>query len=79
MVGIIRRNWRTRGYCGSLQPLKQARSGTASVLFVPVERKYPMIRCDSSGSVGCSYLLAHDNVQLLWQRWLLVSYQLFSN
>ncbi|KAK9823835.1 hypothetical protein WJX72_005833 [[Myrmecia] bisecta] len=46
VVGIIRRNWRTRGYCGSLQPQQRAsaRGSTASVLFCPVERRFPMIR-----------------------------------
>lgn len=48
VVGIIRRNWRTRGYAGSLQPPRQGqavRRGAAnSSLFCPVERKYPMIR-----------------------------------
>ena len=46
---MIKRNWRTRGYCGSLQPLKaSATSGSAqhthSVLFCPVERRFPYIR-----------------------------------
>lgn len=47
VIGIIRRNWRTRGYCGSLHPPRSGGaypSGTASVLFCPVERRYPMIR-----------------------------------
>ena len=46
VVGIIRRNWRTHGYCGSLQPPRDGRGGvqTQSVLFCPVERRYPMIR-----------------------------------
>ena len=48
VVGIIKRNWRTRGYAGSLQPPRQGqalRRGAAnSSLFCPVERKYPMIR-----------------------------------
>ncbi|GIL78962.1 hypothetical protein Vretifemale_8329 [Volvox reticuliferus] len=43
VVGIIKRNWRTRGYCGSLKP-QRVRGGAANVLFVPVERRYPMIR-----------------------------------
>jgi exosome complex exonuclease DIS3/RRP44 len=49
VVGIIRRNWRTRGYCGSLQPLKNEKApslsgNTISVLFCPVERRYPKVR-----------------------------------
>ncbi|GLI66006.1 hypothetical protein VaNZ11_009617 [Volvox africanus] len=43
VVGIIKRNWRTRGYCGSLKP-QRVRGGAANVLVVPVERRYPMIR-----------------------------------
>ncbi|KAG2423316.1 hypothetical protein HXX76_015463 [Chlamydomonas incerta] len=44
VVGVIKRNWRTRGYCGSLKPQKVRSGGAANVLFVPVERRYPMIR-----------------------------------
>ena len=47
VVGIIRRNWRTRGYSGSLQPDRlgrPAKQGPSSVLFCPVERRYPFIR-----------------------------------
>lgn len=47
VVGIIRRNWRTRGYSGSLQPDRVGRppkQGPSSVLFCPVERRYPFIR-----------------------------------
>ena len=47
VVGIIRRNWRTRGYAGSLMPDntgRGARRGGANVLFCPVERRYPFIR-----------------------------------
>lgn len=47
VVGIIKRNWRTRGYCGSLQPLKASGGSanhTQSVLFCPVERRFPYIR-----------------------------------
>ncbi len=47
VVAVIRRNWRSRGYCGSLQPPKHgaARSGhSASLLFMPVERRLPLIR-----------------------------------
>jgi len=49
VVGIIKRKWRSRGYCGSLLPPKDEKmswtdSQTFSVLFCPVEKKYPMIR-----------------------------------
>jgi exosome complex exonuclease DIS3/RRP44 len=48
VVGIIRRNWRARGYCGSLLPPKEGMtykdSHTMSVLVCPVEKKYPMVR-----------------------------------
>ena len=44
VVGIIRRNWRTRGYCGSLKPGQRGGARSAAVLFVPVERQLPMIR-----------------------------------
>lgn len=44
VVGIIRRNWRTRGYCGSLRPDQKGSQRSAAVLFVPVERRFPMIR-----------------------------------
>ncbi|GFR51506.1 hypothetical protein Agub_g13921 [Astrephomene gubernaculifera] len=44
VVGIIKRNWRTRGYCGSLKPQRVRGGGAANVLFVPVERRFPMIR-----------------------------------
>ena len=47
VVGIIRRNWRTRGYSGSLQPDRlgrPAKQGPSNVLFCPVERRYPFIR-----------------------------------
>ena len=48
VVGIIRRNWRARGYCGSLLPPKEGvtykDSHTMSVLVCPVEKKYPMVR-----------------------------------
>ncbi|KAF8058848.1 RRP44A [Scenedesmus sp. PABB004] len=45
VVGIIRRNWRSRGYCGSLKPQDLGPgSSTQALLFVPVDRRYPMIR-----------------------------------
>lgn len=48
VVGIIKRNWRSRGYCGSLKPPDAGRGGrggrAASMLFMPVERRFPMIR-----------------------------------
>jgi exosome complex exonuclease DIS3/RRP44 len=49
VIGIIKRNWRSRGYCGSLQPPRTGapqfvNDRTTSVLFTPVERKFPFIR-----------------------------------
>lgn len=45
VVGIIRRNWRSRGYCGSFKPEELgAGNSTSALLFVPVDRRYPMIR-----------------------------------
>jgi hypothetical protein len=44
VVGVIKRNWRARGYCGALKPEETAGGGAASLLFVPVERRLPMIR-----------------------------------
>ncbi len=44
-MGIIKRNWRTRGYCGSLQPQEERGGlGAQGVLFCPVERRFPKIR-----------------------------------
>ena len=57
VVGIIRRNWRTRGYCGSLKPGQRGGARSAAVLFVPVERQLPMIRVhtrQASPAEGCS-------------------------
>ncbi|KAK9849652.1 hypothetical protein WJX84_007532, partial [Apatococcus fuscideae] len=45
VVGIIRRNWRTRGYCGSLKDEEAGKRGRQqSRLFCPVERRFPLIR-----------------------------------
>lgn len=47
VAGIIRRNWRTRGYAGSLQPPGEGRAlrrGSTNMLFCPVERRFPFIR-----------------------------------
>jgi len=43
VVGIVKRNWRQRGYCGALDP-QSCSSGRYSVLFVPVEKMFPRIR-----------------------------------
>ncbi|MEW5311018.1 MAG: hypothetical protein WDW38_002766 [Sanguina aurantia] len=47
IVGILKRNWRSRGYCGSLDE-KSAKgkqgAGANSVLFMPVDRCVPKIR-----------------------------------
>lgn len=52
VVGIIKRNWRTRGYAGSLQPDEHGRParsrGGSNVLFCPVERRFPFIRIHTS-------------------------------
>lgn len=60
VVGIIRRNWRTRGYAGSLQPPgagRPPRRGTASVLFCPVERRFPFVRIQTRQA-----RLVHDDI-----------------
>lgn len=45
VVGVVKRNWRTRGYCGSLKPQESPlRAHASNVLFLPIERRYPMIR-----------------------------------
>ena len=49
IVGIIKRNWRSRGYCGSLLPPKEGSqpykdSHGMSVLVCPIEKRYPMVR-----------------------------------
>lgn len=58
VVGIIRRNWRTRGYAGSLlsdQSGRPARrGGAANVLFCPVERRFPFIRIHTRQASCCS-------------------------
>jgi hypothetical protein len=47
VAGIIKRNsWRERGFCGAIDPPKRLPppGRTASVLVVPVDRRYPKIR-----------------------------------
>lgn len=51
VVGIVKRNWRSRGYCGSLKPPKNDGTSSSfsdgshvSVLFIPVEQRFPPIR-----------------------------------
>jgi exoribonuclease R len=45
IVSITERNWRARGYAGSFQASDNITQGrTASLLFAPVERKFPFIR-----------------------------------
>ncbi len=53
VVGVIRRNWRTRGYCGSLKPGQRGGAHSAAVLFVPVERRFPMIRVHTRQVSAC--------------------------
>ncbi|MEW5299944.1 MAG: hypothetical protein WDW36_002913 [Sanguina aurantia] len=47
IVGILKRSWRSRGYCGSLDE-KSAKgkhgAGASAVLFMPVDRCVPKIR-----------------------------------
>ena len=46
-MGVIKRNWRSRGYAGSLLPPKEGqatRAGATSWLVVPVEKRFPYIR-----------------------------------
>ena len=59
VVGIIRRNWRTRGYSGSLQPDRlgrPAKQGPSNVLFCPVERRYPFVRIQTRQVIWMSEL-----------------------
>ena len=45
VVSITTRNWRGRGYAGSLQPSDRLTPGrTNSLLFSPVEKRFPFIR-----------------------------------
>jgi exosome complex exonuclease DIS3/RRP44 len=49
VVGVIRRAWRPRGYCGSLAPPRAgapppADGALVSTLFIPVERRLPAVR-----------------------------------
>jgi hypothetical protein len=51
VVGIIKRNsWRERGFCGAVNPPKRLPppERTASVLVVPVDRRFPKIRIQTS-------------------------------
>lgn len=70
VVGIIKRNWRSRGYCGSLAPPKSGRNrplsdaSTSYVLFLPVERKYPAIKIQTRQAATLSdkrFVVAIDN------------------
>ena len=58
VVGVIKRNWRTRGYCGSLQPQEERGGrGAQGVLFCPVERRFPKIRLQTRQvSIACLQL-----------------------
>ncbi|CAM9533622.1 unnamed protein product [Discosporangium mesarthrocarpum] len=49
VVGILRRNWRDRQYCGSLRDegdrvVTSGKGQSTSALFVPVDKKIPMVR-----------------------------------
>ncbi len=64
VVGIIKRNWRTRGYCGSLQPQEEkGGGGTQGVLFCPVERRFPKIRLQTR-QVGGNPHAQHASVYM---------------
>ena len=66
VVGIIKRNWRNRGYCGSLQPSKLAgRAGQRQGMLVAlVERNFPLVRWVGGrlGWVPSAPLWASDSV-----------------
>jgi len=71
VVGVIKRNWRSRGYCGSLAPPKSngrnrplSDASTSYVLFLPVERKYPAIKIQTRQAATLSdkrFVVAIDN------------------
>lgn len=67
VVGVIRRNWRGRGYAGSLAPPKPGapvrRSGW--VLFRPIERKFPCIRI-STRQVRQTVMHARAALDMPW-------------
>ena len=75
VVGIIRRNWRTRGYSGSLQPDRlgrPAKQGPSNVLFCPVERRFPFIRIQTRQAPS----LAHTALLcVLIHQWLKAAVQ----
>ena len=53
VVGILRRAWRSRGYCGSLLAPDRV-GGSQSLLFLPVDRRIPKVRacCVGQGQRG---------------------------
>ncbi len=73
VVGIIKRNWRTRGYCGSLQPQEERGGrGAQGVLFCPVERRFPKIRLQTR-QVGRNPHSQHASVEPLHLSWFRIS------
>lgn len=53
VVGIIRRHWREKQYCGSLRnegdrEVMSAKGQTTSALFMPVDRKASLLACSVS-------------------------------
>ena len=76
VVGIIKRNWRTRGYCGSLQPQEERGGlGAQGVLFCPVERRFPKIRLQTR-QVGRKPYSQQASVEPLHMSWVRISVSL---
>jgi len=48
VVGIIKRNWRARGYCGSIKPPRSSASGSKTVIFRPIDRRLPPLLLKTS-------------------------------
>lgn len=64
VVGVIRRHWRDKQYCGSLKlegdrAVSTGKGQTTSALFVPVDRKARFITVISSRSTSCFFLLLY--------------------
>ncbi len=75
-MGIIKRNWRTRGYCGSLQPQEERGGlGAQGVLFCPVERRFPKIRLQTR-QVGRKPYSQQASVEPLHMSWVRISVSL---
>eukprot|EP00887_Chlorella_sp_A99_P004969 scaffold4.g4969.t1 len=72
VVGIIRRNWRSRGYAGSLKP-QAAGGGTTYALFCPVERRFPYIRIQTRQACGPGFRSALGNYATLADKRIVVA------